>query len=42
MWLVVSESFAEDDTRDWNEVPPNQLLAAERNGAVDTVPFIRG
>lgn len=42
MWLVVSQPFDEDDTRDWNEVPPNQLLAAERNGAVDMVPFIRG
>ena len=40
--LVVSEPFDEDDARNWNEVPPNQLLVAERNGAVDMVPFIPG
>jgi glutamine amidotransferase len=38
--LVVSEPFDEDDARSWTEVPPNQLLVAERNGAVDMVPFI--
>jgi glutamine amidotransferase len=41
--LVVSEPFDdEDDTRCWNEVPPNQLLVAERNGPIDIVPFIPG
>jgi glutamine amidotransferase len=38
--LVVSEPLDEDDARTWNEVPPNQLLVAERNGALDIVPFI--
>jgi ergothioneine biosynthesis protein EgtC len=40
--LVVSEPFDEDDARTWNEVPPNQILVAERDGAVDMVPFIPG
>ncbi|HVO04335.1 MAG TPA: class II glutamine amidotransferase [Candidatus Cybelea sp.] len=38
--LVVSEPLDEDDQRAWNEVPPNQILVAERNGPVDIVPFI--
>ena len=40
--LVVSEPLDEDDARTWNEVPPNQLLVAERNGPVEMVPFIPG
>ena len=30
--------FDEDDARNWNEVPPNQLLVAEKNGAVKCAP----
>jgi len=40
--LVVSEPFDADDARTWTEVPPNQLLVAEKGGNVDMVPFIPG
>ena len=40
--LVVSEPLDEEDERLWNEVPPNQLLAYETQGAIDMVPFIPG
>jgi glutamine amidotransferase len=40
--LVVSEPLDEEDERTWNEVPPNQLLAYERGGPIDIVPFIPG